>query len=438
MDFREKSTQTDRVGSFSNQVVDLKRKGILNFISSLLLPLALGVFTIVITFEQQKAAKQQRDEDRYASELQREQEKVLNDETHKNAILNAYIMDMAKLLDEKSGSLTFDKVTAVVSRAKTLNTFRELDPQRIIRVIRFLHEVGQLNHQLNYSPMDLSTAELHHIDFRELGVNRKQLNNISLTGMFLSNALLAEIQMDNINFFNTHFVNVTFSLSGLKMVNFSSSKFYHANFTLTQHECIDFSSSQLDTTNFTLSRLENNMTFTFATVNNSDFSNTQFIDVRFTASEIDDTNFRSSSLSRLHVENSQLVNCNFISSTFIDGLFSLTRFDHVILQHVIFKYVVCSTVSLHYVDFSSAKLEYTNFTSAIIKVANFSSAFLAHVQFKSSVLAEVSFSSAELIYTVFANSILGDLFLRMLIRDPICLCLIDHFRFCEIYLYNHS
>ena len=143
---REESTQTDRPLSLTRQLCDLKLQDGLKFMSSLLLPLALGVFTVVITFEQQKAAKQQRDEDRHASQLQLEQEKTLNDESYKNELLNTYIMDMAKLLDGKKGSLAFDKVTATVSRAKTLNTFRELDPQRIIRIIRFLHEAGQLNY----------------------------------------------------------------------------------------------------------------------------------------------------------------------------------------------------------------------------------------------------------------------------------------------------
>ena len=69
---QEQSPQTDRSVSLPRQLFGLKLQGVLKFISSLLLPLALGVFTAVITLEQQKAAKQQRDEDRHASKLQRE------------------------------------------------------------------------------------------------------------------------------------------------------------------------------------------------------------------------------------------------------------------------------------------------------------------------------------------------------------------------------
>jgi len=110
---QDKSTQTDQSVSLPRRLFGLKFRSVLKFISALLLPLALGVFTVVITFDQQKAAKQQRDEDRHASTLQREQDKTLNDERYKNELLNTYIKDMAKLLDKKSGSLIFDKATAI-------------------------------------------------------------------------------------------------------------------------------------------------------------------------------------------------------------------------------------------------------------------------------------------------------------------------------------
>lgn len=408
MGSQERSTQTDQPGFVSRQLFDLRRKGILNFISSLLLPLALGVFTIIITFEQQKAAKQQRDEDRYASELQRQQDKVLNDEAHKNEVLNNYIKDMAKLLDEKNGSLTSDRVTATVSRAKTLNTFRELDPQRSIRIIRFLHEVGQLNHQENYSPLDLSTAELHGIDFRESAINRKKLDNLSLIGMFLSDALFIGMEMNMTNFAGTQFDNVSFSSTHLRKVDFSSTKFYNASFSFSRLEHVDFSFSTLNSMNFSFSRLETGINFAFAKVNNIDFSNTQLVDVRFTPTELGNINFLFTSHLRVQLENSWLFNCNFTSSTFIDDQFLSTRFDNVNLKFVTLKYTKFFTVSFVNTDLSSAKLDDTQFNSVIFQVANFSSALLVRVYFTSAELREVNFLSAELKETRFSNSILSD------------------------------
>ena len=405
---QEKSAQTDPSLSLPRQLFDVKLQGVLKFISSLLLPLALGVFTVVITFEQQKAAKQQRDEDRLASELQREQDKILNDEAYKNELLNTYIKDIAKLLDEKNGSLTFDKVTATISRAKTLNTFRELDPQRIIRIIRFLHEAGQLNYLQSPSSLDLSTAELRGIDFRESAINKQKLANLSLIGMFLSDAIFTGIEMNSINFANTQFDNVSFSSNRLSKVNFLSTKFYNASFFFSRHEYVDFSYSKLDRINFSFSRLENNINFTLVKVNNTDFSNTQFLDVRFSTVELDNINFSSTSHTNVQVEKSWLFNCTFLSSTLIDSRFSLTRFDNVNWKSVTLKNVKFFTVSFLDANLSSATLEDIQFNSTIFKLANFSSALLVNVQFVSTELNGVSFSSAELKNTAFSVSLLSN------------------------------
>lgn len=60
---QEKSTQTARLSTNTRIVSNVKIKDGFKFISSLLLPLVLGVFTFVVTFHQQDAAKQQREED---------------------------------------------------------------------------------------------------------------------------------------------------------------------------------------------------------------------------------------------------------------------------------------------------------------------------------------------------------------------------------------
>ena len=75
---QEQSTQTDRSVSLPRQLFGLKLQGGLKFSSSLLLPLALGVFTVVISLEQQKSAEQQRDEDRYESKLHEMSSSIYN------------------------------------------------------------------------------------------------------------------------------------------------------------------------------------------------------------------------------------------------------------------------------------------------------------------------------------------------------------------------
>ena len=169
MPSQERSTQTDQ--SFAtHSLSSLKLKDALKFASSLLLPLALGVFTLIITLQQQSAAKQQRDDDRIASQLQREQERDLDEQRYRNQIFGVYSKEMGRLLKEIDRSLISKEVMATLSRVNTLNIFRQLDGHRNIRIIRFLYEAKQLSEVKEHPPLDLSTAKLRDIDFpRSLG-----------------------------------------------------------------------------------------------------------------------------------------------------------------------------------------------------------------------------------------------------------------------------
>ncbi len=83
---RKRIVSSKRRSQHSRRCCGLSVKDGLQFLSSLILPLMLGVFTVVITFQQQKlaqeqriedmnVARQQRLEDRNESQLQREDDK---------------------------------------------------------------------------------------------------------------------------------------------------------------------------------------------------------------------------------------------------------------------------------------------------------------------------------------------------------------------------
>ena len=62
------------IGKRSRRYCGLSLKNILQFLSSLILPLMVGVFTVIVTFQQLKISRDQRVEDRDESRIQREQE----------------------------------------------------------------------------------------------------------------------------------------------------------------------------------------------------------------------------------------------------------------------------------------------------------------------------------------------------------------------------
>ncbi|CAF1300356.1 unnamed protein product, partial [Rotaria sp. Silwood1] len=112
---------------------------------------------------------------------------------------------MAELLQKANGSLTSIKVMATVARAKTLTVLRQLDAQRNTHILRFLYEAEQLTETYEHRSLDLSKVKLDDIDFRDLAINGKRLDQLSLTNMFLSNAVFTGIEMKHINLTNTQF-----------------------------------------------------------------------------------------------------------------------------------------------------------------------------------------------------------------------------------------
>ena len=138
----------------------------LKCLSALVVPLLLGVFTVIITFQQRSAARnqwlqdrdesrEQRLEDRNQSKAQRDQELSIangqrddtRDETinrYKDELLVCYIKEMGDLLEKSKGSLTADPITSILARVKTLNVLRQLEGKRATMVLRFLYESRQL------------------------------------------------------------------------------------------------------------------------------------------------------------------------------------------------------------------------------------------------------------------------------------------------------
>jgi hypothetical protein len=132
-------------------------KEIFQCISSLLLPLVLGLFTVIITVHQQNVASRQRYEDRLLaeeqdlnisrdqriqdrniaeakriqddliaekqrnmSEQQRAHELNITQRQLRDSLLVTYMNDIGMLLKTNNGSLINDPLTAILARVKTL------------------------------------------------------------------------------------------------------------------------------------------------------------------------------------------------------------------------------------------------------------------------------------------------------------------------------
>ncbi|CAF4036623.1 unnamed protein product, partial [Rotaria magnacalcarata] len=281
----------------------VKFRGGLRFISSLLLPLTLGIFTIVITFQQQSAAKQQRIDDREASQQQRDQASDLDSKRYQNGRFDAYIKEMGKLLKENHGEIISNKVAITLARVQTLNIFRQLDAQRNVHIIRFLYEAKQLTDTPENRSLDLSTAELSDIDFRESSINKKLLNNLSLTDVFLSNATFIGITMTHVNFALTQFNTANFSLAEINDANFSSAGFNNTSFASTSFSNTIFANATFKDVNFSLTK------FNYAVLSDCNFWHSNLKDAVFQAATLNQVNF-----SRANLHKTNFIGANMTKS----------------------------------------------------------------------------------------------------------------------------
>ncbi len=332
----ERATQTEQVQNQNREYRGLRGKYVLKFISSLLLPLMLGIFTVVVTFEQQKVARQQRLEDKTESRLQREQDKnesqskrdqdwniaqmgqaaqnkAINDQ-YQDAVLIAYIKEVGDMLKENKGSLTSDPLTHTLARVKTLNAIRQLDGTRQMYILRFLYEAGQLTNTDESRALDISTAELIDIDFRKFA-RLLDIREISLAGVYLVNSTFSDIQLRDINLSSAWLGNVNFSSAQFKNAYFSSARLGNVNFSSAQFNNVYFSSAVLSNVKFSSARL-GDVDFLSTWLSNVNFSSAELWHVNFSTAEFRDVDFSSTWLFNIDFSSARLRDVNFSSARF--------------------------------------------------------------------------------------------------------------------------
>lgn len=336
------------------KVFGLKRNDVLKFISSLLLPLALGVFTLVITLQQQQIAKQQREEDRIAADRHRELERNITDDRYKNDVFDAYIKEMGRLLENHSGFLTSNNVTATLARVKTLNVFRQLDSQSKVRIIRFLYEAGQLDHLASHTSLDLSSADLSNIDLSYSIINKRKLDKLSLAGAILSNATFTRIEMQRINFSEAQLDNASFAEAQLDNIDYSFSQLGNANFSSVKLRNVTFLHSSFHNTSFFNASLSNgrflglceNIDFSFTRLKDVDFSSGALFDVNFSYAHLDNVRFPSATLHNVNFSFANLSRAIFSNAQLVNANFSYSILGNVHQSFALFLYDIYFSISL--------------------------------------------------------------------------------------------
>ena len=271
-------------------------KDVFKCLSALILPLLLGVVTVVITIQQQHMARdqwqadrhemrQQRLDDRNESQQQRQQELHIanqqreeqkEDFIQRNREDNfvSYIRDIGELLEKTQGSLTSNPIVAAVARVKTLNTVRRLDGSRNTLLIRFLYEARQLTKTTESAALDISTANLINIEKDALEA-QDDIGSLSLVGTTLKNCTFDSTTIAEVDFSKATLKDVNFSASKLGQVTFIWGCLYHVDFSSSELYDVKFSSATLSNISFALAKL-NITKFPSAFLHYVNFTSTKF------------------------------------------------------------------------------------------------------------------------------------------------------------------
>jgi uncharacterized protein YjbI with pentapeptide repeats len=249
---QDRTSQRDGQQSRYRTVYGLTVKDVLQFLSSLVLPLMLGIFTVVITFHQQTTAREQRLEDRIAlreqrledrdesrqqrkqdldiANIGREAQANATNRQYQDGLLVAYTKDTSELLERYNGSLTSNSLISALARAKAFSTIRQLDGLRNSLIIRFLYEAGQLTTTNQSSALDISTVELANID-KSVFKTVPKIGILSLAGALLKNCTFNHTSLRDIDLSSTQLDDIDFSSSELDFVQIISGQLRNVNFT---------------------------------------------------------------------------------------------------------------------------------------------------------------------------------------------------------------
>ncbi|CAF3936555.1 unnamed protein product [Adineta steineri] len=224
-----------------------------------LIPLAIGIGTVVITIQQQQ------NEDRRFQQIQdneyrrREQDQQQADNLHYQNVYSHYILDISNsILKQQSQTTTFvdNRSRLDYIRSQTLTTLVDLDCQRKTWLFEFLYENKLLPSHRQSISMNLQGIDLSCITLKS-----------TISKNFIFNGLvLSSVDLNDASFIKCHFLDCAdFSDSSMEHISLIESSFHcfhgtnlfqramlsHANFYRVFLYNASFNEADLTYANFT-------------------------------------------------------------------------------------------------------------------------------------------------------------------------------------------
>jgi uncharacterized protein YjbI with pentapeptide repeats len=196
-----------------------------------LIPLMIGIGTVVITLQQQKNEDRRRDQDQHIANRMREQDQQQADNLHYQNVYSRYIIDISNaIFKQQSYTETFvdNRTRFDYIRSQTLTALVDLDCQRKTWLFEFLHENQLLPSLLQSTSLKLQGANLSCITLKSTNSKTYEFYGLELPSVDLENASFINCNFrDGSNFNGSSMENIKFTQS-LFLFNDGKNRFEHA------------------------------------------------------------------------------------------------------------------------------------------------------------------------------------------------------------------
>jgi len=222
----------------------------LTLLSTLFVPLIVGILTVVLPLQQQNLSERQNENSKTIALNNRLQEMELLHDQQKQIILNTYEHDLCDLIFKYSAVNSYynntssdgeddddnddDERVSLVIRTKTLHALRQLDPTRKILLIQLLIDSGVQN-RINLSHVDLSSlifppgSFYNQLRFVNVLARKISLKHVSLYQSNFSSSILDESSFHDSNCSYADFSYASLQRTDWKNTDVTQAVFNYSN-----------------------------------------------------------------------------------------------------------------------------------------------------------------------------------------------------------------
>lgn len=452
---QDQSTMTERL-NFDKRILTCKE--FLTMISSFILPLVLGISTVIITIHQQKIAIQQRAEDRQLareqreqdlniSKLQREQDKAdarllreqdLNISTQqrledRSLAREQRLEDRQLAKEQRDQDLLIaqqqrelEKLLADERREQEFNISNEqremsekqrkhefdiqIQQYRNTLLVEYIKEIGQmLEHNQGSLTNNTITATLARVKTLTILRQLDTYGKIQIIQfLYEAGQLNANNKPLDLSTADLNNMNMNNSISELPMHRLCLAGAYlrHSSFAGRDLTSANFHGAYLNEVNFGHAILKNvNFSYTILTkasflrsnLVNSDFSHANIIEADLTQAMIDHANFSHSNGDLLKCNKCTGIHTNFIHVNFPNATFTVSDYSYIRPMYINLFIFAFKQARLSKVNFSNANISYTSFYRANIASSTFFNAHAKMVKMHFIESEQIDFSNTRCI-----------------------------------------